>query len=74
MSTFTGRTKSSTVTARPRYKAGSGWDYNDPNLTYDGTTDPVSGLNITYDGVGTLPVFTGRTKSSTVTATPRTKS
>ena len=42
-------------------KAGSGWDYDDPNITYDGATDP-EGRQVYYDAVG-----------STITLTPLTK-
>ena len=73
MTTFTGRTKSSTTSLHPRYKAGSGWDYDDTNITYDGVVDPVSGLPVYYDSLGTQPTFSGRVKSTTITATARSK-
>lgn len=74
MTTFTGTSKSSNTTLNSRYKAGSGWRYDDPNLEYDSVKDPVTNYPITYDGVGTLPVFSGVSKSSAVTLTPRSKS
>ena len=42
-------------------KAGQGWDYDDPSITYDGDTDP-EGRKVYYDAVG-----------STITLTPLTK-
>lgn len=46
-------------------KAGKGWIYDDSNLTYDGATDPTSGLAVLYDSAGTLPVFTNTSKNTT---------
>lgn len=45
-------------------KAGYGWNYDDPNITYDGATDPLTGLAVLYDGEGTLPTFTNQAKHS----------
>ena len=73
MSTFTPQTKSSDVPLKPMTKAGSGWDYDDPELTYDGEFDP-HGRRVLYDSIGTLPVFSGQAKSADVTLTPSTKS
>ena len=74
MTTFTGRAKSSTITLNPRIKAGQAWKYDDSDITYDALTEPKSGLSVKYNALGTEPVFTGRTKSATITLTPRTKS
>lgn len=73
MSNFTPISKSSTVTATPLTKssvtlgrvakAGSGWLYDQAGLTYDGATDPVSGLPVFYDAEGTLPVWVTLVKS-----------
>ena len=43
-------------TASPRIvlKAGSGWEYDQPGITYDGATDANTGLPIYYESVGTL--------------------
>jgi hypothetical protein len=43
-------------------KAGQGWNYDDPSITYDGATDPITGLPVYYDGLGTAPSFTNQTK------------
>ena len=42
-------------------KAGQGWDYDDPNITYDGEFDN-EGRRVLYDSVG-----------STITLAPLTK-
>ena len=70
--TMTGQSKSSAVTLNPMVKAGSGWDYDDVDLTYDGEFD-AQGRRVLYDGVGTAPTMTGQAKSSAVTMTPLTK-
>ena len=44
-------------------KGGKGWLYNDTDLTYDGATDPSSGLAVLYDSAGTLPTFTNTSKN-----------
>ena len=54
-------------------KAGSGWAYDSADITYDGEFDP-HGRRVTYDGVGTLPVFSGQSKSATITLTAQAKS
>lgn len=43
-------------------KAGFGWNYDEPTLTYDGATDPISGSAVLYDSIGTLPVWANATK------------
>ena len=46
-------------------KAGSGWSYDQAGgLTYDGALDPISGMPVFYDGIGTLPVFTNESKNN----------
>ena len=71
--TVTGQLKSSAITLNPMVKAGAGWDYDDPNLTYDGATDS-EGRDVFYDGIGTAPTMTGQTKSSATTLSALTKS
>jgi hypothetical protein len=68
---LTGQTKSSattmtnssknSITLSGIRKAGQGWDYDDPSITYDSVTDP-EGRQVYYDSVG-----------STITLTPLTK-
>ena len=70
----TNTSKSATVTfgnasknaASPkRYaKAGSGWDYDQPEITYDGLTDPITGLPVCYDGLGVTTTWTNATKNA----------
>ena len=71
--TMTGENKSSAVSMKPIYKAGTGWAYDDSELTYDGEFDD-HGRQVFYDSIGTLPVLTGQAKSSNVTLTPANKS
>ena len=73
MATFTGQTKSANIVLTPMTKAGSGWAYDRADITYDGEFDP-QGRRVTYDGVGTLPVFSGQSKSATITLTAQAKS
>lgn len=73
MTNFTGQTKSSTttlntlsrstVTQGRAPKAGSGWFYDQSNLTYDALTDSQNGLTINYDFEGTQPTWTTLPKS-----------
>ena len=44
-------------------KGGSGWDYDQPEITYDAVTDPIAGLPVFYDSLGTTPVITNLTKN-----------
>jgi len=46
-------------------KSGSsaGWEYDETNLLYDSATDPDSGGNVYYNGIGTVTTFTNITKS-----------
>ncbi len=54
-----------TAASPKRYaKGGSGWDYNQPEITYDGTNDPITGLPVNYDGLGTTPTVTNLTKNA----------
>ena len=46
-------------------KSGSGWTYDQGGgLTYDGALDPVSGMPVFYDGIGTTPVITNESKNN----------
>ena len=44
-------------------KAGAGGQVYDSYLTYDEMIDPLTGLAVTYDGLGTLPVWTNQAKN-----------
>jgi len=70
---MTGTNKASAVTLNPMTKAGSGWDYDDPEITYDGEFDP-HGRRVLYDSVGTAPSMAGQVKSSAITLNPQNKS
>lgn len=52
-----------TVTMKPMYKAGTGWQYDDPNITYDGEFD-AEGRAVLYDSVGTAITMTPQSKNS----------
>lgn len=54
-------------------KAGAGWAYDDPNITYDGLTDPVSGNPVYYDSSGQTVTFAAQSKN-TVTMSAQAKS
>lgn len=56
-----------TVTMNPMYKAGTGWDYDDPNITYDGEFD-AHGRRVLYDGVGEAITMTPLSKNSVTMA------
>lgn len=61
--TFTNMAKN--AASPKRYaKGGSGWDYDQPEITYDGTNDPITGLPIFYDSLGTTPVITNLAKNA----------
>lgn len=45
-------------------KDGAGWLYDQAEITYDGATDPITGLAVLYDSLGTLPVFTNEAKTN----------
>jgi hypothetical protein len=51
------------VTMNPMYKAGTGWDYDDPNITYDGEFD-ADGRRVLYDSVGETITMTPQSKNS----------
>lgn len=44
-------------------KAGTGWDYDDPYITYDGATDN-EGRTVFYDSVGSAITMTPQSKNS----------
>lgn len=46
------------------FKSGTGWYYDQDGLTYDGEFDPISGMPVFYDGIGTVPVITNESKNS----------
>lgn len=52
-----------TATMNPMYKAGTGWDYDNPNITYDGATDS-EGRAVLYDGIGSSITMTPQSKNS----------
>ena len=60
--TMTPSSKNS-VTMNPMYKAGTGWDYDDPNITYDGEFD-AEGRRVLYDGVGEATTMTPLSKNA----------
>lgn len=51
------------VEVRPMYKAGVGWQYDDPNFTYDGEFD-ADGRRVLYDGIGSATTMTPLSKNS----------
>ena len=54
-------------------KAGSGWLYDQGGgFTYDNEFDPISGMPVFYDGIGTIPVITNESKN-TVSVTNESK-
>lgn len=60
------------VTMNPMVKAGQGWDYDDPNLTYDGEFD-AEGRRVLYDSIGSTITMTAQSKNSvTMTGTTKT--
>ena len=59
------------VTMNPLYKAGTGWQYDDSTLTYDGATD-IEGRAVNYDSVGSALTMTPLSKNS-VTMTGLTR-
>ena len=68
--TMTPLTKNS-VTMNPMTKAGQGWDYDDPEITYDGEFDP-HGRRVLYDSVGSAITMTPLGKN-TVTMSGQAK-
>lgn len=65
MTTTMTPTAKNTVTLNPMYKAGTGWDYDDANLTYDGEFD-AEGRRVLYDGIGTATTLTPLSKNTAV--------
>lgn len=55
------------VTMNPIVKVGQSWDYDDPNITYDGATD-IEGRAVLYDSIGTAPTMTPQSKNSVTMA------
>ena len=53
------------VTMTPMYKAGTGWEYDDPNITYDGEFD-AEGRRVLYDSVGEATTLTPQSKNTVV--------
>lgn len=51
------------VTMNPIYKAGTGWDYDDPYITYDGEFD-LEGRPVLYDSIGSSFTLTAESKNS----------
>jgi len=46
-------------------KSGSGWLYDQGGgLTYDGELDPISGMPVFYDGIGTAVSPTNESKNN----------
>jgi len=69
--TMTAQSKNS-VTMNPMTKAGQGWDYDDPEITYDGEFD-AHGRRVLYDSVGSTITMTPQSKNSvTMTGTAKT--
>jgi hypothetical protein len=44
-------------------KSGNGWDYDQPDITYDMTTD-AEGREVLYDSVGEVTSLTGLDKTA----------
>lgn len=42
---------------------GGGWDYNEPNLTYNEDIDPDTGASVTYNSLGTEDTWTNINKT-----------
>lgn len=59
---LTPETKNATV-MKPMYKAGTGWDYDDPAITYDGEFD-AEGRAVLYDSIGSSFTVTPLSKNS----------
>ena len=60
--TLTTSSKNST-TLYGMTKAGQGWDYDDPFLTYDATVD-ADGRQVFYDAIGQVTILTPLTKNN----------
>jgi hypothetical protein len=44
-------------------KAGSGWLFNQPGITFNGLLDPISGDTLTFNGEGSATVWTNQIKN-----------
>ncbi len=45
-------------------KTGVPWNYNQTDLTYNASVDPVTAQSVTYNGIGSgILIFTNQTKS-----------
>jgi len=60
---FTNESKGS-VSVVGESKSGLGWTYDQVPLTYDGALDPITGMPVFYDGLGTTPVITNESKNN----------
>ena len=60
------------ITLNPYIKAGSGWDYDQVDFTYDGEFDE-HGRRVLYDSIGTAATMSGLAKSSAVSLSTLTK-
>ena len=63
MATTMTPTSKNSVTMNPMVKAGQGWDYDDPEITYDGEFD-AHGRRVLYDSVGSAITMTAQSKNS----------
>jgi hypothetical protein len=68
---MSGQAKSSATTMNPMVKAGSGWDYDQIDITYDGGFD-AEGRRVLYDSIGEATTLTAQSKNS-ATMTGQTK-
>lgn len=44
------------------YKTGQGWTYNQSDITYNDTGVPETGLQVLYNSIGELTVWTNLAK------------
>jgi hypothetical protein len=63
ISTFSNESKNS-VSVLGEFKSGSGWVYDQSNFSYDQVLDPITGMPVTYDGVGVVPVIINESKNN----------
>lgn len=52
---------------------GAGWDYDQPNYTYDIETDPFTGQPVYYDSTGLSVTATNLTKNAASSPTNQVK-
>lgn len=50
--TFTTENRPSVTSFDLQEKTGTGYQYDEPNMTYDEAIDPDTGLPVNYDAVG----------------------